>query len=491
MTSTIARVSIALVFSCACVARADADTTTIGVTLNGTTGAHIEPQQTESIPFLPLPMFELEHVHNQLHIHLEAVPPIGPVPLAQNANLYDNNQNPRVSYLNGELSLYTPNQRYAFGIGETIINQRTLYPPSPYVQSSRVVGVRWILAAVLYDRGNQRVEANLAVNPALQGLQQTELTKSSAPFAPLAERGSLVDASLRWTIDERSFRFVYGVRYLNYTAAYTGDNSLADRNHLFMPFAGVDWPLQRAHAAPLTQHVHESSPRESVGKSHTTFSTTLLGTNGSRSSSEAYSATLLPFSLVPMFAFTHTFARFELTGEAILPNGGANPYAAPMQTWSYLDFSGLAQLGRSPFSLGLGDTIVNLRPATVNNFETAHTRAEGLHVEERTVLWRTARSTAAVEFRLTPYVHVFNDVTVIPFDPAEPARSFVTVDHGVRVEAWIHRVTWLGKYGLDYGLRYVNQTTNYGPLDPNNPLRGVYLTRSSSLMPYVGIKAIL
>ena len=470
-------------------ARAGADTTTIGLTLNGTTGAHIEPAQTETIPFLPLPMFELEHVHKQLHIRLEAVPPIGPVPLAQNASLFNNNQNPRVSYFNGELSLYTPNGRYGLGIGETVINQRTLYPPSPYVQSSRVVGMRWILAGELYARGNQRVDANVAVNPALQGLQQTELTQPSAPFAALAERGSLVDASLRWTIDERSFRLVYGVRYLNYTAAYCSDNSLADRNHLFMPFAGVDWPLQRTHAAPLTQTVHESSPPAFVPASQTTFSTTLLGTNGSRSSSEAYSATLLPFSLVPMFSLTHTFEGFELMGEAIFPNAGADPYAAPMQEWSYLDLTGLAQLGHSRFSLGLGNTIVNLRPATVSDFETQHTRAEGLHVEERTVLARSARSTAAVEFRLTPYVHVFNDATFT--FPGQPSRSFVSLDHGVRVEAWIHRVTWLGKYGLDYGLRYVNQTTNYGPFDPSDPLSGVYLTRSSSLMPYVGLKTIL
>ncbi|HTZ56001.1 MAG TPA: hypothetical protein VMB20_13140 [Candidatus Acidoferrum sp.] len=487
MVLTIVRVLIVLVFLCARTAQADADTTTIGVTLNGTTGAHIEPQQTETIPFLPLPMFELEHVHKQLHIRLEAMPPIGPVPLAQNANFFGDDQNPRVSYLNGELSLYTPNQRYAFGIGETVINQRTLYPPSPFVQSSRVVGMRWILHGVLYDKGNQRVEASLAVNPGLQGLQQT--TGTPALFAPRAERGSLVDTSLHWTIDERSFLLVYGVRYLNYTAAYSGDNSLADRNHLFMPFVGIDWPLRHAHAPPSAQSLHQAGSRGVVARSQTTFSTTLLGTNGSRSSSEAYSATLLPFSLVPMFALTQTFEGFQLTGEAILPNAGTNPYAAPMQVWSYLDLTGLGQLGHSAFALGLGDTIVNLRPATVSEFETQHTRAEGLHLEERTVLWRGARSTAALEFRLTPYVHVFNDLTVTP--PAQPSRSFVTIDHGVRVEAWIHRVAWLGKFGLDYGLRYVNQTTNYGAFDAGDPLSGLYLTRSSSLMPYVGIKAAM
>jgi hypothetical protein len=104
------------------------------------------------------------------------------------------------------------------------------------------------------------------------------------------------------------------------------------------------------------------------------------------------------------------------------------------------------------------------------------------------VLSRSARSTAALEFRLTPYLHVFNDETEMP--PSGPSRSFVSTEHGARVEAWIHRVTWLGKYGLDYGLRYVNQTTNYGPFDSRDPQSGVLLTRSSSLMPYVGIKAV-
>jgi hypothetical protein len=43
-------------------------------------------------------------------------------------------------------------------------------------------------------------------------------------------------------------------------------------------------------------------------------------------------------------------------------------------------------------------------------------------------------------------------------------------------------------YAFAFGLRYINQTTNYGRVDPYSKTNtGVELTRSSSFMPFAGV----
>jgi hypothetical protein len=480
----LARVIIAMVLYAACAALARADTTTIGITLNGTTGAHVEPNQAEAVPFLPLPMFELEHVHKNLRLRLEAVPPIGPVPLAQNSSLFGDNQDPRVSFLNGEVLYAPPDVPYAFGLGETVINQRTLYPPSSIAQSSRVVGLRLLANATLYENGPERAEASVAVNPSLQGLQQT----SGASLMPLAEYGSLFDASLRWTVSHDRYDFVYGVRYLNYTAAYRIDNSLADRNHLFMPFVGIDWPLEkRKHASVRTHSAAHPQTGAPAPAANWTFGVGFLGTNGARTTSVSFAPTILPFNLVPVFSVAHTVKRYELSGEFVAPNEHSDPYGASQTWWSYINVDALAHLGNSRLALGVGDTIVNLAPAPVSSFVSQHTRAEGLHLTVRTTLVENLHGALIADALITPYSHVLNQETTAFAPPALP-RVFTTTDHGARIEASLHHLCSVGNYRLDYGLRYVNQTTNYGALDPSHPQSGVLLTRTSSLMPFVGLR---
>ncbi|HTU70750.1 MAG TPA: hypothetical protein VMF11_10585 [Candidatus Baltobacteraceae bacterium] len=485
-----ARIPIALILLCACVLPAHADTTTFGLTLNGTSGAHIEPDQTQTIPFLPLPMFEFDHVHKNLRLHLEAMPPIGPVPLAQ-TNAFLDNADPRVSYFEGELLYQFADRRYAFGLGETIINQRTLYPPSAISQASRVVGLRLIARSTLFESGATRLEASLAVNPALQGLQTT----TGYPLLPLAEYGSLVDSALRWSVAERRFVVVYGVRYINYTAAYRVDDSLADRNHLFMPFVGVDWPLHRTAAAANRAPAVVSDPARAPALSppareSSAFGVTLLGTNGSRSSTDAYSATALQFAALPLFSFAQTFERYELAAEVILPNENSNPYAAPEQQWSYVNVDGLVHVRNARYALGLGDTIINLEPAQLNSFVSEHTRSEGLHLTMRSVLFANLHGQLIAEIRLTPYAHVFNQ-EIFHDEPTRFPNVFTSIDHGARIEVLIHHLSSARPFGFDYGIRYVNQTTDYGPLELGNPQSGLYLTRSSSLMPFVSLKVAI
>jgi len=479
-----ARVIVAMLLCAACTTRGWADTTTIGITLNGTTGAHIEPDQAQAIPFLPLPMIEFDHVHKQLRVHVEAMPPIGPVPLAQNGSLYGNSQNPRVSFLNADILYAPPDQPYSLGVGETIINQRTLYPPSPIAQSSRVVGMQLLVNATLYQYGRQRADASIAVNPGLQGLQVTNGTG----LMPLPEYGSLFDGSLRWSVDHGSYVLVYGVRYLNYTAAYHIDNSLADRNHLFMPFVGVDWPLQKAKRASLRpQHAVDAISVAPSPGPRSTLEIAFLGTNGSRTSSQAFAPTVLPFDLVPAFSIARQFKRIELSGQFVAPNESSNPYGSQQTWWSYINVDALAQVRNSRLALGVGDTIVNLVPAEVGDFVSQHARAEGLHLALRATLLTNLHGALIADALITPYVHVYNEETVTLGQPPVP-HALTSIDHGARIEASLHHLSSIGRYRFDYGLRYVNQTTNYGPIEARDPQAGVLLTRSSSLMPFVGLR---
>ncbi len=299
-----------------------ADTTTVGVALNGTTGAHIEPGQAETIPFLPLPTFEIDHTHRQYELHLELMPPIGPVPLAPGTSFGGIGQDPRVSYVSAELRYRAFDDRFAFGVGETILNQRTLYPPSTIVAASRVVGMRLFGSEALYATASHRLDARIAVSPSLQGLQSNGL----------AEYGSLVDAELRWSIVERRFIVAYGLRYVNYAAAYRERNALADRNHLLMPFVALDWPLGQMHApAPKGRiRLPASAAHARIGLR---AGVSLLGTNGARSGTFSPDAPL-NFSLVPAIALAASAGRFELRTEGIAPNSQADPFGAAGQRWS-------------------------------------------------------------------------------------------------------------------------------------------------------------
>jgi hypothetical protein len=489
---TVARVSIVLCLSCALALPAYADETTVGITLNGTTGAHIEPDRTEVLPFLPLPMLEIEHVHDNLRLRLEGVPAIGPVSLTQGETIFGSaNQDPRVSYFDGELS-YGLGQRIAFGVGETVINQRTVYPPSPLVQASRVVGLRLVGNAVLYAAGRQRIEADVAVNPALQGLQTSALTQPAPGFppqsmAPLAEHGSLVDSSLRFSVDGRNFILAYGVRYLNYTAAYRS-GGLADRNHLFMPFAGLDWRLHSQHAVdpPQAKNSFSASTLPTAPAHETSFSVTTLATNGSRTSTGGYSADLLNFGLEPEFSLAHAFERYELDVDTIVPNEGPDPFGAQQQEWSYVDVAAMVRSHDLRYAVGLGEVFTDLQPSQPGPFETYVARSQAVQFVGRATLWRNLRGRVDVAISAQPYVHDTERIvsTVIP--PLFP--DVLLIDHGARVDASIGRFSTVGRYRFNYGLRYINQTTNDGPFELQVGTRpGALLARSTSLMPFVGL----
>ena len=453
-----------------CGAMVRGDETSVRLTVNGTTGHHVESDRTESIPFLPLPTIELEHTHKDFRIHLEGLPPIGPIPLAQ-SNQFTESIAPRVSYINAEI-LYAPKRYpFAFGIGETVLNQQTsdrvpFLSNGASIHYSRVVGLRFAGRATLYSDARNRFIASIAVNPSMHGLED----------GVHAEYASLVDSSLCWRIADGRYGISYGVRYLNYAAAYA-DHSLADRNHLFMPFIGIDWSDKHDTAASQNDDPPAISVRHP--QNTTTIGLSLFGSNGNRTFTQAYSDTPLSFALIPSINVAHTAGRFEIQAQGILPNAGPNPFGASHNSWSYLNADALAEIGRGPLAFGLGETVTNIEPVKKSPGAQSGTRSEAVDFVTRVRFEQTGRSNAYVQLRLNPYIHVSSSTTFT--SPDQPSRIFTSIAHGARVDAMLWREIAVKRLVFEYGLRYINQTTNYSGAWPNG-----YLTRSSSLMPFIG-----
>ncbi len=456
-----------------CCAPAAADETSIGITANATTGSHVESMRASSIPMLPLPMVEIDHVHRQYELHLEGVPALGPVALAQ-SDPYGESLAPSVSYLNAEL-LYRSNlEPIDVGIGETVLNQQTVdrtpfLPNVTRIHYSRIAGMRVIARGHLYADVRRRVDLSLAVNPAMHGLEDGRY----------AEDASLFDGSLRWTSQHSRYDIVYGLRYLNYTAAYSSDHSLGDRNHLLMPFVGLFLHSGHQSTSPAIAN-DPPAPPPSPPHDKAGIGVLLLGSNGSRTYTDAPSQTPLNFVLIPDIHASYVAGRCELRGEGILPNANANPFGPSQDRWSYVSFGALTQVGNSALSLGLGETATNLALLNLPPDTRSTSRTAAVDMLARFSFARTTQSEMYAFLRMEPYVHVTNHESLVY---RGDLQQFTSYTHSARVDATLGRKMYIARYTLTYGLRYINQTTNDYNMGPD----GVYLTRSTSLMPFAGV----
>jgi len=177
------------------------------------------------------------------------VPPIGPI---QYADGFGGTQSTKLGYFNAVIAWHTPNNRFEFGAGTSILNQITYYSASSVTeQASRVTGLR-LSARVRVEATSRAVtDLTIAASPSMRGLQNTRLQNPSPPILPCpgclptyssvldVEAASLVDAMAQRTQRHGSFEFAYGLRYVNYVAHFPAFNAPADHDVGFMPFAGV------------------------------------------------------------------------------------------------------------------------------------------------------------------------------------------------------------------------------------------------------------
>jgi hypothetical protein len=216
------------------------------ITLNFLDGKHDTATSIDRLTFVPLPLLDLDARMARTAVHLEGVPPL----TFAYGNAIGGRQQTQLSIINATLRQEIGGGAFV-GVGQTIYNQRTTYPPpaaapdilSVAAQSSRVTGIRYEVGLRARIARPTRIEFVAALNPSMHGLEYTAFD-AAAPIGPLPnpERAVQVDTSLRFVTALHRGALVYGLRYLNYASQYAvrgpQKGSLADRNVGFMPLAG-------------------------------------------------------------------------------------------------------------------------------------------------------------------------------------------------------------------------------------------------------------
>ena len=227
----------------ASIADADPVTASAGVTINALTGKHDTGTSVERLTLLPAPIGEIEVRNSRYALRLEGLPPV-------RGGVHD--ETTTLSLLNATARAFAPGGVFYAGVAETLYNQQTVGGPNANVQpnqthASRVTGFRIEGGAVVPLRRNDRLELNLAVNPKMHGIVYTTYTYNDATYAN-AESATQLDVSARRVLQRGRVEFIYGVRYINYSARYEMagapyDGGLSDRNVGVLPLAGIRYRL--------------------------------------------------------------------------------------------------------------------------------------------------------------------------------------------------------------------------------------------------------
>lgn len=258
-----------LAFLCAVLSpiAASAGTTEVGGAVIFVHGSHTEqaqplPQYSQAVANLvPAPFLLLEHRAGRVTLHLESIPPLGTVPVANNALGLSGVQ---LSYLGGYLG-YALSPRTRIFVGETIFNQQTGYAHTYGSQNvsgiyvtgshetdrSRVAGAQYGVIETLASSARSSLVATFGVNPHLSANLAQQATYSwndgsatQTRWFVTPEAGSQIDASLVRRVFKGRTTFAYGLRYINMTMRFA-DGTLADRNAFAVPFVGISTTLRR------------------------------------------------------------------------------------------------------------------------------------------------------------------------------------------------------------------------------------------------------
>src|SRR5581483_3845484 len=248
----------ALVVVAAAPAPALADQPSVGLNINLIMGSFQgSSRQGARLPTIPLPAITLNVPVGAFALRAEDVPPIGPF---QYGDGFGGTQSTKLGYFNAIVAWHTPNNRYEFGVGTSILNQITYYSGSSVTeQASRVTGLRLSGRVRLEDSGHTVTDLTIAASPSMRGLQITRIQNpipfidpclpAPGPCPPTfssvldVEAASLVDVMAQRLQQHGAFQLRYGLRYVNYVAHFPAFNAPADHDVGFMPFAGVAFLL--------------------------------------------------------------------------------------------------------------------------------------------------------------------------------------------------------------------------------------------------------
>ena len=162
----------------------------------------------------------------KLAIHVEGIPVVA---VPQRASAYYGQATPSIGIFNATLG-YRFMLRMSFGIGETVINQRTPLPNLQQVVSSRLAGYRYALRYTEALRGRRSLEANLGVAPTLWGSDVYVYSDGVTVPVVKPEQAAEIDASLAVGFQRPYGEMLLGLRALNFSAKYTATGLAGDRN---------------------------------------------------------------------------------------------------------------------------------------------------------------------------------------------------------------------------------------------------------------------
>jgi hypothetical protein len=164
----------------------------------------------------------------RVRLHVEGIPPVS---LPQKPSSYYGQATPQLSLLNGEVQYAVePSQRWWFGLGDTIINQRTPLPNLGQVVASRLAGLRYALS---YQRsiGVWRFcEIDFGAAPHLTGIDH--FTYSVPPQEiDKPEIAAEEDALIAYGVTRGNTQWLIGLRTINFSARFALTGASADRNN--------------------------------------------------------------------------------------------------------------------------------------------------------------------------------------------------------------------------------------------------------------------
>lgn len=226
---------------------AGAATTRIEVRALLVSGTHVENGSTSTVSLAPAPILRVTTSEKRWALFAEFTSSFGHTPVSSTDSFSNGPSSIQASYLNAALR-YRINAMTAIGIGESIINQNSIYPPiglfgESSAEASRLVGMRYEIRSKIYSTIHSRWHVDLAVNPHLSAnLTQYEPTNDADGDEGVRfsnpEVGSQVDAALSNRVRNRRYSLTYGIRYINLSMFFPY-HRLADRDAVVIPFIGI------------------------------------------------------------------------------------------------------------------------------------------------------------------------------------------------------------------------------------------------------------
>jgi len=214
----------ALTASCFVAAQAH-EANYVGLQLFAVAGVHKDVAGTQYGAGIG-PLLQARLGGRRLALRLEGIPVVA---IPQRASAYYGQATPSIGIFNATLG-YRVVPRVSFGLGETVINQRTPLPNLQQVVSSRLAGVRYALRYTEPLRGRRTLEANLGAAPTLWGSDVYVYSDGVTSPTVKAEQAAEIDASLAVGFRRPYGEMLVGLRALNFSAKYTATGIAGDRN---------------------------------------------------------------------------------------------------------------------------------------------------------------------------------------------------------------------------------------------------------------------